>query len=120
MHIDEWKHYGDSRSLMEYGEISFPNPFDGGNIHSPDIALGYHLFLGELKAVTGISWLALFCYLPGVILALTAFQAYALGRRGGAGLGAAFLVVLIPTTVRLLGPAFLVPVWLWGCPSSRW
>jgi len=41
---------------------------------------------------------------------LLAFLAYAFGKRRGFGLGAAFLVALIPTTVRFLGPAFLVPV----------
>lgn len=110
LHIDEWMHYGNAQSLTEAGRIDYPDPFDSGESAYPDPEVGFRLLLGELKLVTGISWLSLFRFLPGIILALLAFQAYALGKRRGFGLGAAFLVALIPTTVRFLGPAFLVPV----------
>ena len=110
LHIDEWWHYGDTQSLIETEGIPFPDPFESGELLSPDKEVGFHLFLGEIKLVTGVSWLGLFRYLPGALLALLAFQAYAFGRGRKSGLGAAFLVVLIPTTVRFLGPAFLVPV----------
>ena len=110
LHIDEWWHYGDAQSLIEAGRISFPNPFDSGTLLSPDKELGFHLFLGEFKLITGVSWLNLVRFLPGIIFALLAFLAYAFGKGRGFGLGAAFLVALIPTTVRFLGPAFLVPV----------
>jgi hypothetical protein len=110
LHIDEWWHYGDAQSLIETGRIPYPDPFNGGEPYVPDVEVGYHLLIGVIQLVTGLSWLTLFRFLPGVILALLAFQAYALGRGRKFGLGAAFLVCLIPTTIRLLGPAFLVPV----------
>ncbi len=110
LHIDEWMHYGQVQSLIETGHITYPNPFDSGKAVSPDTEIGFHLLLGELKLITGISWLSLFRFSTGIILALLAFMVYALGRERGFGLGAAFLVVFIPTTTRFLGPAFLVPV----------
>lgn len=110
LHIDEWWHYGDAQSLIEAGGTPYPDPFYSGVPLSPDKELGFHLFLGEFKLITGASWLSLVRFLPGIIFALLAFVAYAFGKRRGFGLGAAFLVALIPTTVRFLGPAFLVPV----------
>jgi len=110
LHIDEWWHYGDAQSLMESKHFEYPNPFDSGITLSSDIELGFHLFLAELKQITGISWLNLFRFLPGIIFVILTFTAYAFGKRKGFGLAAAFLVTLIPTTIRFLGPAFLVPV----------
>jgi len=110
IHIDEWWHYGDSQSLIESGSMPYPDPFDSGELLNPDKEIGFHLFLGELKLVSGISWLNLFRFMPGIIFALLILTAYAFGKKRGFGLGAAFLVMLIPTTVRFLGPAFLVPV----------
>ena len=110
LHIDEWWHYGDAQSLIDAGSIPYPNPFDSGAELSSDIEVGFHLFLGEFKLITGSSWLNMFRFLPGVFFALLAFIAYAFGKRRGFGLAAAFLVTLIPTTVRFLGPSFLVPV----------
>jgi len=110
LHIDEWWHYGDAQSLIEAGRMPYPDPFHSGAPLFPDKELGFHLFLGEFKLITGVSWVNLFRFLPGIIFALLAFLAFTFGRRRGFGLGAAFLVALIPTTVRFLGPAFLVPV----------
>ena len=110
LHIDEWWHYGDAQSLIEAGGMPYPDPFYSGVPLSPDEELGFHLFLAEFKLITGASWLGLVRFLPGIIFALLAFLAYAFGKRKGVGLGAAFLVALIPTTVRFLGPSFLVPV----------
>ena len=110
LHIDEFWHYGDAQSLIETGRIPYPDPFNAGEPYVPDVEVGFHLILGVIQLVTGLSWLTLFRFLPGVIFALLAFQAYALGRGRGFGLGAAFLICLIPTTIRLLGPAFLVPI----------
>ncbi len=110
IHIDEWWRYGDAQSLIETGHIPYPDPFSSGETLYEDIEVGYHLLIGVIKVVTDISWLSLFRFLPGIIFALLVFQAYAFGKGRGFGLGAAFLVSLIPTTVRFLGPAFLVPV----------
>ena len=110
LHIDEWWHCGDSQSLVANGHFPYPDPFNSGQVLAEDIEVGYHLLLGVIRLITDISWLNLFRFLPSFIFAMLAFQAYAFGRERGFGLGAAFLVCLIPTTIRFLGPAFLVPV----------
>lgn len=110
LHMDEWMHFGDARVLMDTGSLGYPDLFDSGEAFSPDIEIGYHLWLGELQAITGISWPALFRFFPGVVLALLALLVYCLGRESRAGLAGAFFIALAPTTVRFLGPGFLVPV----------
>lgn len=111
LHVDEWMRYGDAQSLLQAGYLAdYPDPFEAGKTMSPDIEEGYHLLLAELKLISGISWLGLFRFVPGLILALLAFKAYVWGKGGVTGLASALLVTLIPTTTRFLGPAFLVPV----------
>ncbi|MBM3131521.1 MAG: hypothetical protein FJZ95_00605 [Chloroflexi bacterium] len=110
IHVDEWWHYGDAQSLITAGDIKYADPFDAGRTTEVDIETGYHVFLGELKSICGVSWLTLFRFLPVAIMALIAFQAYAFGKKERYGLAAAFFVGLVPTTIRFLGPAFVVPV----------
>jgi hypothetical protein len=49
---------------------------------------------------------------PALVLGIIAFTAYAWGRKRGFGLEAALFTTFIHTTIRFLGPAFLVPVTL--------
>ena len=110
LHVDEWWRWGDAQGILEAGRITYPDPFEAGETVSPDIEVGFHVFLAEIKLITGVSWLSVFRFLPGLMLSLIVFQAYALGRSRGIGLQVAFLVALMPTTVRFLGPSFVVPV----------
>ena len=112
VHLDEWVHLTYSQSLLEAGSITFTEPFLGQSTMglSSNLAAGFHIFWGVFHQISGISWLAIFRYFPGIIFAITALSAYVLARREGFGLEAALLTCLIPTTVGLLGPDFLVPV----------
>ena len=112
VHIDEWVHWAYSDALLDAGSTSFTNPFSGaGTISvSSDLEVGYHLFWGYFQQITGLSWLAIFRFFPSVMLVFTALAVYILGQRKGFGTEAALLTCLIPTTVGILGPAFLVPV----------
>src|SRR3989304_2995754 len=110
LHGDEWWRWGDAQGILEAGGITYPDPFEAGETVSPDIEVGFHVFLPEIKLITGVSWLSVFRFLPGLMLSLIVFQAYALGRSRGIGLQVSFLVALMPTTVRFLGPSFVVPV----------
>lgn len=114
LHLDEWWHYGDATSLVETGDANYPEPYpqppDADDVITDDVEIGYHVFLAELKLITDVSWLNLLRFLPGLILGILALMAYFFGKEKGFGLAAAFLVVLIPTTTRFLGPAFTVPV----------
>lgn len=110
IHSDEWMHYGNIQSLMETTKISYPEPGESGRVFSPDVEIGFHLLLAELKHITGMSWLDVFRFVPGIILALLSFQVYVVTGRKWTVVISAFFVTLLPTTIRFLGPAFLVPV----------
>ena len=110
-HADEWVHWGYTRAFMETGGVDFANPFTG-EAQSVHPEIGFHAFLGCFTWLSGASLQTVFVYLPALIAALTGLAAYTLGDMGQRrfGLGAAFFVAFLPTTIRFLGPSFLVPV----------
>ncbi len=110
LHVDEWANYGNSQALITAQSITYVEPFLGERIVEDHPETGYHLFLSGVKLLTGLPWFQIFRIFPSVIFMLVVLSAYLFGRRGGFGLEAAFFVALVPTTVRFLGPAFLVPV----------
>ncbi len=113
VHIDEWVHLAFSRAMLEAGSTSFTDPFLGQSAvgaGSPHLEAGFHLFWGVFQRVSGLSWMAIYRYFPGIIFVLTVASVYVLGRRKGFGWEAAFFTALIPTTVGILGPGFLVPL----------
>ncbi|MCK4266460.1 MAG: hypothetical protein KAX31_04205, partial [Thermoplasmata archaeon] len=111
IHTDEWHYMAYSNSLIENGDVMLENPYSGteGVAHWE---IGFIIFLSSFKMVSGVSWPFLFYTLPAVIFALCILTAYVIGRRFGWGLHSAFLVALVPSTLRFLGPVFLVPVTL--------
>jgi hypothetical protein len=109
LHVDEWFAIGYAQSTLEYGRLEYPNPYSRREV-SFHPEMGFHLLLGFLKIVTGLSWMDLYRIAPGVLLALLAFLTYVFGHRNGFGWAAALFVPLIPTSIRTLGPAFVVPV----------
>jgi hypothetical protein len=109
LHVDEWFALGYTQSTLNYGSLEYPNPYSPWEV-SLHPEMGFHLLLGFLETVTGLSWMSLYRIAPGVLLALLAFLTYAFGHRSGFGWAAALFVPLIPTSIRTLGPAFVVPV----------
>ena len=113
MHVDEWMHIGYSLQVADTGHLAFPDPFHAGRltgIGHPEI--GYYIWFGSLLLTTGVPWLPLSQLMPPLVLAIIAFASYAWGRKWGFGLEAALFVTFIHTTIRFLGPAYLVPVTL--------
>jgi hypothetical protein len=109
LHVDEWFAIGYAQSTLAYGRLEYPSPYNRGEV-SFHPEMGFHILLGFLKTVTGLSWMSLYRIAPGVLLALLVFFTYAFGHRSGFGWAAALFVPLIPTSIRTLGPAFVVPV----------
>jgi hypothetical protein len=109
LHIDEWFAIGYTQSTLEYGGLEYPNPYRPREV-SFHPEMGFHLLLGFLKTVTGLSWMSLYRITSGVLLVLLAFLTYAFGYRSSFGWAAALFVPLISTSIRTLGPAFVVPV----------
>jgi len=102
LHVDEWVHLVSSKALMTAGSITFPGSFI--------LEVGFRLFWGVFQTISGIPWMDIFRYFPGIIFIITVLSVYILAQRQGFGWEAALLTCLIPTTVGILGPAFLVPM----------
>jgi len=113
LHVDEWMHLGHTTQVLNTGHLNYPNPFHGGQWEvegHPET--GYYIWFGTSLLATGSSWLVLARLMPALVLGIIALVAYAWGRKRGFGLEAAFFATFIHTTIRFLGPAFLVPVTL--------
>lgn len=112
VHIDEWVHIAYSNSLLQAADINHLEPFSGqgGGGIVAILEVGFHVLFGVFYKISGMSWVAIVRYIPGIIFAFTALSAYVLGRREGFGWEAAFFACLIPTTVGIMGPAFFIPM----------
>ena len=112
VHLDEWNNYTYSQAIATAHSISFPDPFtgEGGTHLYPNPEVGYNVFWSVLHMVTGIPFLTIFRVFPSIVLMLTALSLFILCRREGFGWEAALFACLIPTTIGLLGPAFMVPI----------
>jgi hypothetical protein len=117
VHIDEWVHMAHGETLMQVGDINYPDPFYGeeGASVVRMLEAGFHIFTGVFQSISGISWVNLAMYLPSVIFAFTILSVFMLTRRMGFGWEAAFFTCLIPTTVGIMGPAFFIPLALSLC-----
>ncbi len=112
VHIDEWVHLAFSKALLQAGSTTYVDPFFGQSAAGLTATLeaGFNLLWGVFHQISGISWLTIFRYFPGIIFVITVLSVYVLAQRRGFGWEAALFTSLIPTTVGILGPAFLVPV----------
>jgi len=112
LHVDEWYHFAFMRAFQNAGSVNFPDPILGAGWYNlgNNLEVGFHVFWGVFQAVSGISWLTIFRFFPGIVFMMTALAVYILGRREGFGWYAALFTCLITTTVGILGPGFLVPV----------
>ncbi|MDD5128011.1 MAG: hypothetical protein PHR43_07975 [Dehalococcoidales bacterium] len=111
LHVDDWIHFANAQAILSAGSTTYPNPlWDGVYSLSNNLEAGFQLFWGIFHQISGVSWLTIFRFFPGIILVLTVLATYIFAQRLGFGVEAAFFAALIPTTVGILGPAFLVPV----------
>ena len=111
LHVDEWENLARSGAIMSAGGITSVDPLTGSAINvSSELEAGFHVFWGVFQAISGISWIDIYRFFPAIIFVFTVLAVYILARREGFGWEAAFFTCLIPTTVGILGPAFLVPV----------
>jgi hypothetical protein len=112
VHVDEWVHLACTNELMTNGGTAgLTSPFSGGTpLWNQTFEVGFHLFWGIFQKITGMPWLDIIKYFPAIIFMLTVGSVYVVARREGFGWEAAFFTCLIPTTVGILGPGFLVPV----------
>lgn len=112
VHLDEWIHLAASNQIINQATtVGLTNPWFGGAPNDNQVfEIGFHLFLAVFHQISGIPWLDIFRYFPGIIFMLTVLSVYILAQREGFGWEAAFFACLVTTTVGILGPGFLVPV----------
>jgi len=112
VHVDEWFHMAYSKAMLAAGSSTFTAPFGGETTLglSFNLYTGFHLFWGVFQRISDISWLTIYRYFPSVIHMLTVLSVYILAQRKGFGWEAALFTCLIPTTVGIMGPAFMVPL----------
>ncbi|MFC1921360.1 hypothetical protein ACFLYQ_06535 [Chloroflexota bacterium] len=112
LHVDEWVHLARSGAMIEAGSASIADTLSGGSYVgiSANLEAGYQLFWGVFQSISGIHWMDISRYFPSVVFMITVLSVYVMAKREGFGPEAAFFTCLIPTTVGVLGPAFLVPV----------
>ena len=112
VHIDDWVHLAYFEAMLQASSVTFTDPFFGQSTISlsSNLEAGFHLFWGVFHQISGISWLTIFRYFPSIIFVITVLSVYVLAQRQGFGWEAALVTCLIPTTVGILGPGFLVPV----------
>jgi len=111
VHVDEWVHISFANELITERSFTIVEPFTGDPLQIENrLEFGFQLPLGIFQEVTGISWNFIFRYFPSLIFMITIFLVYLFARKEGFGWQAALLSCLVPTTVGILGPAFLVPV----------
>jgi hypothetical protein len=112
VHIDEWVHIAHNNSLLQTGSLNYTDPFTGSGGYSIVASLesGFHVLFSVFYKISGMSWVDITRYLPGIIFAFTALSVYILARREGFGWEAAFFSCLLPTTVGIMGPAFFIPL----------
>ncbi|MDD5289564.1 MAG: hypothetical protein PHY28_10710 [Dehalococcoidales bacterium] len=112
LHVDEWVHLYDAEAMMRTGSTTFTSFLDGERVMtlSSNLEAGFHLFWGVFQRLSGLDWMTVFQYFPGLIFMGTVLSVFVLARREGYGWQAALCTCLIPTTAGILGPGFLVPV----------
>ena len=102
VHLDEWMALESSEKLLK----------EGGFIIGEGrfLETGFHLFWGTFHQISGIAWMDIFRYFPGIVFMITVLSVYLFAQREGFGWEAALFTSLLPTTVGILGPALLVPL----------
>lgn len=116
IHVDEHYHLAQQAAIERQGTIDIEDPYTAEPPPSPLFSVsgfrqerGFDLALVQLHDLTGMDLMAQARLLPAFQVTLLAALTYAtLAPARGAWISALFIAI-IPTTVRFLGPGFLVP-----------
>lgn len=110
LHVDEWHHLTVTTAMSREAAGDFPLGTRDIWSFAGNPAISFHAWLFAMGTLTGATLLGLFHALPLVVGVLLVLAAYAAGEREGYGLEAALVVSLLPTSLRLLGPQYVVPL----------
>ncbi|HEX76386.1 MAG TPA: hypothetical protein G4O12_07405 [Dehalococcoidia bacterium] len=112
VHWSEWNHMAYFKAMLQAGSATFVEPFYGQSTTDigSNMYAGFHLFWVTFQQITGVSWLTIFRYFPGIIFMITVLSVYVLAWREDFGWEAAFFTCLVPTSLGIFGPGFMVPL----------
>lgn len=115
VHMDEYVHWGLAEQMLVEDRVAAGDPFSGQGARAFDLGnhlheRGFQAYIAVLHEATGIPWPVIFQFGPALVAVLAALLAFALAERWGAGVEAALFVAIVPTSLRFLGPGFLVPI----------
>ena len=105
LHVDEWTHFTYSQNLSDGSPLYF-----GGK--NTSLEYGFHVFLAVLKSLTG-DYLIIFRFLPSLITILIGLSMFIMVRKHfneNAALFSVLFMMMLKSSVALLGPMFLVPM----------
>ena len=73
IHVDEWKHLAYSQAMLQTGDATFIDPFLGEKTIGlrNNLEAGFHLFWGVFQAISGIDWMDIFRFFPGIVFMRT-------------------------------------------------
>ena len=116
IHVDEHYHLAQQGAIARQGTIDIDDPYTGEPPPSPLFSIsgfrqerGFDLALVQVHHLTGMDLTAQARFVPAAQALVLAAVVYAtLSPARGAWLSALFIAIL-PTTVRFLGPGYLVP-----------
>lgn len=110
-HVDEWVHWSYSRSILDYGSVSFPNPYTGEALLE-NAEIGFHTFTASVSWLSTSSLLSIFLFMPSILALFLGLTAFNIGEKADKkfGLEACLFISLVPTTTRYLGPSLYVAV----------
>ena len=104
-HVDEWTHFTYSQHLSDETPLYF-----GGE--STSLEYGFHVLLAVLNSL-GVDYLVMFRFLPSLITILIGLSMFIMVRKyvtETAALFSVLFMMLLKSSVSLLGPMFLVPM----------
>jgi hypothetical protein len=109
LHVDEWHHIAWAKEIVKTTSFLSNYPYSGRPLTN-DLEIGYHMLLAGIHALTrlGINlWI-----LTGIFSIFSVLSVFILTRRWGKNVSllSSFLAALIPSTLAIGGPVFLIPV----------
>lgn len=110
IHVDEWWPLDAAKAMAAQQTVDFVEPRLGLWTLEQNPEVGFHVFVVALQLLLGADWLALFHVGPVVLVAALVVGVWCCARREGYAAEAALMAALLPTSVRVLGPQFFVPL----------
>ncbi len=105
LHVDEWVHFQYSNHLSSDTPLYLGQEYNS-------LEAGFHYLLATLNSV-GISYIFMFTFFASLITIFICLGVFILTRRlfnETAGVFAVLFIVLLKSTVMILGPVFFVPM----------